>query len=427
MTTLLLIFLGSFAIGVPIAFVLGLTALYYLLFVGSVPIMILGQRLYAGVDNFVLLAIPFFVFAGELMNRTKITEDLVNFAKMLVGWIPGALAQVNIVTSVFFAGLTGAAVADTAAIGSILIPAMKDEGYSAEYAAAVTVTSSIIGPIIPPSINMVVYSTVTMESVGALFMAGFAPGIAIALGLMIIALFFALRDNHPRRKERLEKGEAWRTTKKSLLALLAPVILVGGIFSGQFTPTEAAAVACAYVLFVGVFIFRTLGWNEIFESLKVTAVTSSVILFIISIATVFATMLTLEKIPAHIAHYILSLTGNKYIFLLFINIFLLFVGMIMETGVSVILLAPILLPVATRMGIHPLHFALVMLVNLNIGLNTPPLGVCLYVAAPIAKIRFEKIARAAVPFIAMQIVVLMIITYIPEIILFLPRLFGYIT
>jgi len=427
MTTLLFIFLGSFAIGVPIAFVLGLTALYYLLFVGSVPIMILGQRLYAGVDNFVLLAIPFFVFAGELMNRTKITEDLVNFAKMLVGWIPGALAQVNIVTSVFFAGLTGAAVADTAAIGSILIPAMKDEGYTAEYAAAVTVTSSIIGPIIPPSINMVVYSTVTMESVGALFMAGFAPGIAIALGLMIVALFFALRDNHPRRKERLAKGEALRTTRKSLLALLAPVILVGGIFSGQFTPTEAAAVACAYVLFVGVFIFRTLGWNEIFESLKVTAVTSSVILFIISIATVFATMLTLERIPAHIAHYILSLTGNKYIFLLLVNIFLLFVGMIMETGVSVILLAPILLPVATRLGIHPLHFALVMLVNLNIGLNTPPLGVCLYVAAPIAKIRFEKIARAAVPFIAIQIVVLMIITYIPEIILFLPRLFGYIT
>ena len=230
MTTLLLIFFGSFAIGVPIAFVLGLTALYYLLFVGSVPIMILGQRLYAGVDNFVLLAIPFFVFAGELMNRTKITEDLVNFAKMLVGWIPGALAQVNIVTSVFFAGLTGAAVADTAAIGSILIPAMKDEGYTAEYAAAVTVTSSIIGPIIPPSINMVVYSTVTMESVGALFMAGFAPGIAIALGLMIVALFFALRDNHPRRKERLAKGEALRTTRKSLLALLAPVILVGGIF-----------------------------------------------------------------------------------------------------------------------------------------------------------------------------------------------------
>jgi tripartite ATP-independent transporter DctM subunit len=273
----------------------------------------------------------------------------------------------------------------------------------------------------------VVYSTVTMESVGALFMAGFAPGIAIALGLMIVALFFALRDNHPRRKERLAKGEALRTTRKSLLALLAPVILVGGIFSGQFTPTEAAAVACAYVLFVGVFIFRTLGWNEIFESLKVTAVTSSVILFIISIATVFATMLTLERIPAHIAHYILSLTGNKYIFLLLVNIFLLFVGMIMETGVSVILLAPILLPVATRLGIHPLHFALVMLVNLNIGLNTPPLGVCLYVAAPIAKIRFEKIARAAVPFIAIQIVVLMIITYIPEIILFLPRLFGYIT
>jgi tripartite ATP-independent transporter DctM subunit len=412
-------------LGVPIAFVLGVSALSYFLFFGRIPLEVIGQRLYAGCDNFVLLAIPFFVLAGELMNRTNITDDLINLSKLLVGKIPGALAQVNIVASIFFAGLTGAAVADTAAIGSILIPAMVREGYSKEYSAAVTVTSSIIGPTIPPSIVMVIYATVTMSSVGALFMAGFVPGVLIGLSLMVIAFYYAIKLKHPRRREKYSVKEVVTTLRKSTLGLLCPVIIVGGIFSGQFTPTEAASVACAYALILGLFVFKNIKFKEVLECFGKSAVVSAVILLIISTAILFSTVLTLERVPANIARAMMSFTSNKYMFLFIVNIFLLFMGMIMETGANVILLAPILLPVAVQYGIHPLHFALVMLVNLNIGLCTPPLGVCLFTAAPIAEVKYEKIAVAALPFIAAEIIVLMLITYIPETILVIPRLFGF--
>ena len=426
MTLVFVSFVVLMLLNVPIAFVLGISSLTYFLFFGNIPLAVIGQKLYTGTDNYVLLAIPFFVLAGELMNRTRITDDLVNFAKALVGRIPGALAQVNIVTSIFFAGLTGAAVADTAAIGSLLIPAMKKEGYSAEYAAAVTTTSSIIGPIIPPSIIVVIYSTATMESVGALFIGGFVPGILIGLGLMLVALIFAIIYKHPRRRTRMPVKEFLKTAENSILGLLCPLIIVGGILSGVFTPTEAAAVACAYALIVGVFVFKNLTLKDILESFGKSAVTSGVILLIITTATLFSTVLTFEKVPTMLAEYMVSLTTNKYIFLLIINIFLLFMGMILETGANVILLAPILLPIAQLYGINSLHFALIMLVNLNIGLTTPPLGVCLFTAAPIANVKFEKIAKAAMPFIAVEIAILMLITYLPDMVLFLPRITGYL-
>ncbi len=427
MYILIIIFIGLMILNVPIALVLGITSMSYFIFLADIPLIMVAQKLYTGCDNYVLLAIPFFVLAGELMNRTKITDDLVNFSKALVGRIPGALAQVNIVTSIFFAGLTGAAVADTAAIGSLLIPAMKKEGYSPEYSAAVTTTSSIIGPIIPPSIIVVIYSTATMESVGALFMAGFVPGLLIGLGLMVVAFIFAIIHNHPRRKEKLPFRELVKTTKNSILGLLCPLIIIGGILSGLFTPTEAAAVACAYAIIVGVFVFKNLTLKDILQSFKKSTITSSVILLIIAMATLFSTVLTLEKVPSELASLMTSITTNKLVFLMIMNVFLLFMGMILETGANVILLAPILLPMASLYGVHPLHFALIMLVNLNIGLTTPPLGVCLFTAAPIAGVKFEKIAKAAMPFIGVEILVLLLITYIPELILILPRLTGYIS
>jgi tripartite ATP-independent transporter DctM subunit len=420
-----LAFIVFMLLGVPIAFVLGVSALSYFIFFGRIPLEVIGQRLYAGCDNFVLLAIPFFVLAGELMNRTNITDDLINLSKLIVGKIPGALAQVNIVASIFFAGLTGAAVADTAAIGSILIPAMVKEGYSKEYSAAVTVTSSIIGPTIPPSIVMVIYATVTMSSVGALFMAGFVPGVLIGLSLMVIAFYYAIKLKHPRRTEKYHMKEVVTTLRKSTLGLLCPVIIVGGIFSGQFTPTEAASVACAYALVLGLFVFKNIKFREVLECFGKSAVVSAVILLIISTAILFSTVLTLERVPANIARAMMRFTSNKYVFLFIVNIFLLFMGMIMETGANVILLAPILLPVAVQYGIHPLHFALIMLVNLNIGLCTPPLGVCLFTAAPIAQVSYERIAVAALPFIVAELIVLMLITYVPDTILLFPRLFGF--
>jgi len=426
MSIIVIYFILAMIIGMPIAFVLGTSAMVYLILFGGIPMEIIGQRLYSGCDNFLLLAIPLFILSGEFMSRTKITDELVNFSKLLVGKIPGALAQANIVTSIFFFFFTGAAVSDTAAIGSILIPAMIKDGYSPEYSAAVTTTSSIIGPIIPPSIIMVIYSAVTMESVGALFTAGFIPGLLIALGLSLVALFYAIKEHHPRRLYKLKKGEFLKTTKDSIFALLAPIILIGGIFSGQFTPTEAASVVCAYTLFLGVLVYKNLKWQDIKESLAKTATTSAVVLFIITTAKVFSMILTLEHVPENITYTLLSFTSNKYQFLFVMNLFLLFMGMIMETGANVILLAPILLPAAMKLGIHPLHFALLMLVNLNIGLTTPPLGVCLFVASPIAKVSIEKISIKAIPFIAIEIAVLLIITYLPELVLILPRIFGFI-
>lgn len=425
-TTIIIITLVLLAVGVPIAFLLGFISIGHFAFVGNTPLIMIGQRLYSGTDEFVLLAIPFFILAGDLMNKTNITDDLVKFMRVLIGKIPGALAQVNILSSIFFAGLTGAAVADVSAIGSILIPTMKKEGYSAEYAAAVTTTSSIIGPIIPPSIVMVVYSTVSMQSVGALFAAGFAPGLLVGLGLMILAFIYAIKENHPRRTDKVSTKEFFVTMKRSLVALVAPLILVGGILGGIFTPTESAAIACIYSLLIGIFFFRNLTIKDIAKSLVFTAITSGTILLIIAFAKLFATILVLEKIPQSISEVMVSLSSNKYVFLLLVNLFLLFIGMILETSAAIILLAPILLPVAINYGIDPLHFALVMLVNLNIGLTTPPVGVCLFAAAPIAKAPIERIALRAMPFIGVEILVLLLITYIPEIVLFFPRFLNLI-
>ncbi|MDR1934215.1 MAG: TRAP transporter large permease [Candidatus Accumulibacter sp.] len=423
------IFVAALLVGIPIAFVLGTAAIYYFMFVGRLPMEIagqmIGQKLYAGCDNFILLAIYFFILAGELMNRSKITDSLIEFSKILVGKIPGALAQVNIVVSVFFAGITGSGVADTAAIGSVLIPAMKKEGYTAEYATAITVTSSVIGPIIPPSVVMVIYSMSTGASVGALFAAGFIPGLAIALALSVLAFYYAIKYRHPRRTEDISFQQALTTTRKSIVALLCPVVLVGGIFSGSFTPTEAAAIACFYAIIGGRFILGTLTVKDIILSFRKAAVSGSVILLIISMAALFGQFMALERVPAQMAQLILGITHNKYAFLALVNVLLLFMGMVMETGATVILLAPILVPIAMQLGIHPVHFALVMIVNLNIGLSTPPVGVCLFAAAPIAGISLERISRAAMPFVLAELVALMFITYIPDLVLFIPRLMGY--
>lgn len=426
MGILFVVFIGAMVIGIPIAFVLGASSLYYFLFLGNIPLSMIGQKMYSGIDNYILLAIPFFILAGELMNRSKITDALISFSNILVGRIPGALAQINIVASVFFAGITGSGVADTAALGSILIPAMEKEGYTPEYAAAVTVASSVIGPIIPPSVVMVIYSMATGESVGALFAAGYVPGLLVALVLMILSYVYAKKYNHPRRTNKLPMKEVLYTLKESIIGMMCPVVLVVGIFSGMFTPTEAAVIACIYAIVAGLFLLKTMSLKDVFDSFVSSAVASSVTLLVIAMANLFGQVLAIERIPSLIANFMLGLTSNKYVFLLLLNLFLLFMGMIMDPGASVLILAPIFLPIALTLGIQPLHFAIVMLVNLNLGLITPPVGTCLYVAAPIAKISLERLSKATLPFVLMEIVALMIMTYVPEVILFLPRLLGYI-
>lgn len=411
--------------GMPIAFMLGSISLIYILVTGNIPAMMIPQAMFNGVDSFVLLSILFFILAGSLMNKLGLTRDLIAFADLLVGRIRGSLAQINILVSILFAGLTGAAVADAAAIGSMLVPAMKKQGYTASYSAAVTAASSIIGPIIPPSIIMVIYAAATGLSVGQLFIAGIVPGLMIGGSLMILCYIKARQYNHPRRTEPIPFQDGVRIVRRSLAALLVPVIIIGGILLGFFTPTEAATVACMYTLVLGAAVFRTLGPKELLESISEAAVTSSMILMIISAAKLFSIVLAMESIPQQIGAMILGLTSNKYIFLLLVNIFLIFMGMIMETGANVLLLVPILMPIANTFGIDPLHFAIVVLVNLNIGLATPPLGVVLFTIVPIADTRLEKIVADIIPFLLTMFATLFIMTYLPDIVLFVPRLFGY--
>jgi TRAP-type transport system large permease protein len=418
-------FLVTLLVGVPIAFALGISATTFLIVWDKVPFTVIAQRFYSSVDVFVLLSIPFFILAGELMNKTGITTRLVKFAGLVVGRLRGGLAQANIGASILFAGLTGAGVSDTSAIGSILIPAMKEDGFEADYSAAVTAASSVIGPIIPPSIIMVVFGSIMGISIGALFAAGFVPGILVGLALMIMAYIIGVKRNHPYRKEKVGAMELIKGTKDAVLALLMPVIIIGGILSGVFTPTEAAAVATCYALVVGFFVFKTLKLKDIPACLLKSATTTSILILIVGFASVLSWTLSIERIPQALAKALVSANLGRVQFLLLVNVLLLFMGMIMETGANAILLGPILMPLAIRLGIHPVHFALIMLVNLNIGLATPPLGVCLFVACPIAGVSMMKISKAIAPFIIMEIAALMLITFIPDLVLFVPRLLGF--
>jgi tripartite ATP-independent transporter DctM subunit len=302
---------------------------------------------------------------------------------------------------------------------------MVEEGYTPEYSAAVTASSSVIGPIIPPSIVMVIYGSTVGLSIGALFAAGFIPGLLIGLGLMVVCHYYAIKLNHPRRLEPVSIREFLQGFKDAFIALLMPLIIIGGILSGMFTPTEAAAVAVGYALVAGVFVFRSLTLDSVMHCMAKTARTSSIILFIIGCAAVFGWAMTVERVPQQIAELFLSLTDSPAMMLMLINIFLLIMGMFMETGANVIILAPILAPIAAKFGIHPLHFALVMIVNLNIGLATPPLGVCLFVACPIAGVTLEELTKAILPFLLVEVVVLLLITYVPWFILVVPRMLGF--
>ena len=427
MTYILLvsIFLGSLILGVPIAFCLGITSLSALRMIENPMFLkIVPQMVFQGMSMFSLMAIPFFILAGEIMNKARITQTLIGFANVLVGHIKGGLAHVNIVSSIFFAGITGAAVADTAALGTILIPGMKKEGYDEDFSAAVTISSSVIGPIIPPSIVMVIYGVTMKVSVAALFASGFIPGLLIGIALMVVAYFISSKRGYSRQRRATLK-DILAKMREGLIALLIPIIILGGILSGIFTPTEAAAVAVFYGIIAGMFIFKTLKLSDFPVMLKRTAITSSVVLLIIGCAKILGWVLAYHRIPEMIASGFLSITDNPYLILFLVNILLLAVGMFLEISAAIVLLAPILAPIAIDMGIHPLHFAIVMLVNLNIGLITPPLGQCIFTVCSITNLKMEKVVRATMPFLAAEIGILFLITYFPGITAFIPKMMGY--
>ena len=390
-------------------------------------ITLLYRNVYNGMDSFPLMAIPFFMLAGELMNKGGITLRLVEFSQAMIGHLRGGLAHVNVMSSMLFAGLSGSAVADTSALGSMLIPAMEKQGYTRRFAAAITAASSVIGPIIPPSGIMIIYAYVMGESVAALFLAGIVPGIMVGLGLMLVVKIMADKYDFPIATKRSTWGEAGQATLKAFFPLLTPVIILGGILAGVFTPTEAAAVAVFYALIIGLFVMRTLTLAEIPEVLTRAGITSAVVLLLVGAAMAFKTVVSLSYAPQILADFILSLSENPLILLFLINLLLFIVGMFLDAGPAIIILGPILGPIFVDLGVDPIHFAIIMSVNLTVGLATPPMGLVLFVASSVSGERVETISRAILPFLAVEVLVIFLITFLPEISLTVPYFTGFLS
>lgn len=427
LTLFLPLFMVLLLLGFPIVFGL-IAAPGILLWLNGQErdIVLLYRNVYNGMDSFPLMAIPFFMLAGELMNRAGITTRLVEFAQALIGHLRGGLAHVNILSSMLFAGLSGSAVADVSALGSMLIPAMEKQGYTRRFATAVTAASSIIGPIIPPSGIMIIYAYVMGESVAALFLAGIVPGILIGLSLMVIVYLLADRENLPAATTRATWPERGRASLNAFWPLMTPVIIMGGILGGIFTPTEASAVAVGYAIFIGLFVLRTLKIGDMPKILMRAAMTSAVVLLLVGAAMAFKTVASLSHTPELLASIILSLSENPLVLLLLINLLLFVVGMFLDAGPAIIILGPILGPIFTQMGVDSVHFAIIMAVNLTVGLLTPPMGLVLFVSSSVSGLKVETIARATLPFLAAEVVVIFLITYFPALTLTLPRLAGFV-
>ena len=422
MTILLfLVFLVLLIVGVPIAFALGLASFVYLLF-SDLPFIVIPQKMYVGLDVFVLLSIPGFILAGNLMNASGITNRIIQLCNALFGHIRGGLGLANVGASMLFGGISGTAIADTASIGSVMIPAMEKEGYDTDFSCAVTATSSTIGPIIPPSLPMIIAATLTGLSVGKLFIAGIVPGLLLGIGLMMVTYLISVKRKYPKRPK-----ASWLEMAKSFYqafwAILMTLLILFGIIGGVFTPTEASIVAVVYAMAIGLFVYGELKLKMIPKIILESAKMTASLMVLVGFANLFAWIMTVEEIPQMIAHGLLSITENKIILLLLINLLLLFVGAFMETIASLLILFPVLLGVAVHIGVDPIQFAMIMVMNLVIGLTTPPVGICLFVASSIGKIPMERIAKAGVPFLLVSLLVLLLVTFVPEISLFLPSLF----
>ena len=417
---LVAVFVVALVLRFPIAFALGLSCLVYVLLEG-IPLIILPMKMYSGIDVFVLLSVPGFILAGNLMNHGGLTERIILFCNHLLGHIRGGLALANIGASMLFAGISGTAISDTASIGSVLIPAMKKEGYGDSFSCAVTASSSTVGPIIPPSVPMIIAATLSGLSVGKLFLAGAIPGFLLGVGLMSVAYFISVRMNYPKHP-RAPLSKVVRSFLDTFWALLMTLIILFGIVGGVFTPTEASVIAVVYALVIGRFVYRKLNFRNIQVIILDSMKTSASLMVLIGFANLFGWILITERLPQWMSEEILAFSQNKYVVLLLINLLLIFVGTFMETVAALLIFFPILLKVAVTIGVDPIHFAVIAVLNLIIGLTTPPVGVCLFVASSIGKISVGKVSKASLPFLAVSILVLILVTIFPEISLFLPEL-----
>ncbi len=409
-------------IGMPIAFTIGVSSLAWLITSSPFPLAIVPQKVFAGIDNWSLLCIPLFLLVGNLMNNGGITNRLIKLVNSIVGHIKGGLGLANVGVSMLFAGISGTALADTASIGAILIPAMQDEGYDGDFACAVTVSSSIVGPIIPPSMPMILTGSLLSISIGKLFIAGAIPGIILGLALMITTYTLSAKRGYP-SGDKATVNVMLHSLKAALLPLLLPIIMVGGIVFGIFTPTEAASIGAVVALVLGVFVYRTIDFKKLVQTFMDSAVSTASVMILVGLAALFAWILSVEHVPQMVADFILSITENRILIIILINLLLLFIGTFMETVAAILVVFPVVFQVATLIGMDPVHFGVMAVLALMIGLITPPLGVCLFVASSISKISIIKIAKANIPYLITILIVLLLVALIPQLSLWLPSLF----
>lgn len=414
------------AIGVPVAFALGLSTITALLVSGNFPMLVILKETFTGVDSFPLMAVPFFILAAELMSGGSLTEVLLKFAGQFVGHKRGGLGYTNVVSLTFFSGISGSALADAAGPGAMMIRMMDKAGYDRSYAAALTASTAIVGPIIPPSIIMIIYALADDNvSVGALFMAGLIPGLLIAVAMCVVNWHISKQRNYKGDGELPSGAEIWHTSIRALPALLMPVLILGGMRAGWFTPTEASVVAVFYALIVGKYWYRTLEWKAVPDILARSAMLTASVLIIIGMSASFAWVLTIEGVPQAVANWVVSMNLNAWTFLIVINIFLLIFGIFIEPLPGVMVLVPILAPVAAKIGVDPIHFAMVVIVNLTLGMITPPVGGLLFVTSNVAKVPLSDLTRELKPFLWAHGVVLMLLTFIPALSNWLPHIMGF--
>ena len=418
MIVFLMTFLVLLLIGAPISIAIGAGATAGCIALGY-PLQIVGQKMVTGVDSYLLIAVPLFIFAGNLMNEGKITTKIFDFAKNLVGWIPGGLGHANIVASIIFAGMSGSAAADAGGLGVIEMKAMRDNGYDDEFSASVTAASSVIGPIFPPSIPLIIYGSVASVSVAKLFMGGVLPGLLMGAALMILVFFFAVKRGYERTPFSLKA--LLESFKGSILSLVTPFIILAGFTTGWITPTEASCIAVVYSFVIAALVYRSIGLKDFIRCAKDSAVGAANTLFIIGTSTLFTYVMVKEGISRDIANFILGISSNPAVILLIINIILLILGMFMEPGAILTLMLPVLVPIAQGIGLDLVHFGVIMVLNLMIGQVTPPFGVCLFIISDLAHLRLEILYKGILPFLIPLIVTLMMCTYIPGLVTWLPN------
>lgn len=417
---LIILILVFAAVGIPIAYSLGISSLITVVQQG-LPLMVIPQKLFAGMDSFPLLAIPFFMLSGDLMNGGGLNKRIIRVANAFLGNLPGSLPIITIVASAFFAAISGSAVATVAAIGGITIPAMKKQGYPDHYAAGIASSASIVGPIIPPSITLIVYGASLQLSISKLFLASAVPGLILSGSFILVAIYQAKKNNFP-KEGKTDLKEKITALKDGFWALMMPVIILGGIFSGLFTPTEAAVVSVVYALIIGLFVYKGFTIKDLPRILGEAAVSTATIMLILATSKILAWVITVIKLPVMVANAILGLTNSTFLIFMLINFILLIVGCLMEANAAIIILIPILVPIVTQLGMSPITFGVLMTVNLCLGLLTPPVGVCLLLGSQIAGSKFEKAVVSMLPFFIVGIIVLFLVTYVPALTLWLPGL-----